>query len=59
MTVRSHFGLKTKVEVFNYLVKNYKTKLKYLVFDEGGNDITDSLLQALYFNEKLKEKENE
>lgn len=58
MTVRSYFGLKDKVEVFNYLVENYKTKLKYLVFDEGGNDVTDSLLQALYFSDKLKEKEN-
>jgi len=59
MTVRSHFGLQTKLEVFEYLVKNYKTRLKYLVFDEGGNDITDSLLQALYWNEILKEKKNE
>jgi hypothetical protein len=59
MTVRSHFGLKDKIEVFNYLVDNYKTKLKYLIFDEGGNDITDSLLQALYWNDKLKEKKDE
>lgn len=58
MTVRSYYGLKDKTEVFDYLVKNYKTKLKYLIFDEGGNDITDSLLQALYWNEKLKEKED-
>ncbi len=59
MTVRSHFGLKDKIEVFNYLVGNYKTKLKYLVFDEGGNDITDSLLQALYWNEKLNEEKSD
>ena len=54
MTVRSHFGLKKKEEVFDYVKDKYKVKLKKYDF-ESGNDITDSILQAMYWMEKEKE----
>jgi Holliday junction resolvasome RuvABC endonuclease subunit len=54
MTVRSHFGLKKKEEVFDYVKDKYKVKLKKYDFD-SGNDITDSILQALYWIDKEKE----
>jgi len=54
MTVRSHFGLKKKEEVFDYVKDKYKVKLKKYDF-ESGNDITDSILQALYWIDKEKE----
>jgi hypothetical protein len=54
ITVRSHFGLKNnKQEVFDYVKDKYKVKLKKYDF-ESGNDITDSILQALYWIEKEK-----
>jgi len=52
-TVRSHFKVKTKEEAFDYVKNKYKRKLKHLTFEEG-NDITDSILQALYWLEKEK-----
>ena len=57
MKVRSHFGLKSKEEVFDYVKDKYKVKLRNYDF-ESGNDITDSILQALYWNEVLKEKQD-
>ena len=54
MTVRSHFGLKKKEEVFDYVKNKYKVKLKKYDF-ASGNDITDSILQALYWIENKKE----
>ena len=56
MTVRSHFGLKSKQDVFDYVKDKYKVKLKPYDFD-SGNDITDSILQALYWIDKDKENE--
>lgn len=55
MTVRSHFGLKTKEDAFIYVSKKYKVKLKNYTF-ETGNDITDSTLQGLYWYDVLTEK---
>lgn len=55
-TVRSHFKLKNKEEVFEYLKNKYKVKFKNLKF-EDGNDMSDALLQALYWYDVLNEKE--
>lgn len=52
-TVRSNFKLKGKEESFDYVKNKYKVKLKHFTF-EDGNDITDSILQALYWIEKEK-----
>ena len=52
-TVRSRFKVKTKEEAFEYVKNKYKIKLKKLIF-EDGNDITDSILQAMYWIEKDK-----
>lgn len=54
-TVRSHYKLKTKEDVFNYVKNKYKVKLKNYTF-ESGNDITDSALQGLYWYDVLSEK---
>lgn len=54
-TVRSHYKLKTKEDVFNYVKNKYKAKLKNYTF-ETGNDITDSILQGLYWYDVLSEK---
>lgn len=48
MTTRSKFGLKTKEQVFDFTKKIYKPILNAYSFEEG-NDITDSILQALYY----------
>jgi len=58
MTVRSNFELKKKEDVFKYVKNKYKVKLKKYNF-ETGNDITDAILQALYWNEILMEKGEE
>lgn len=55
-TVRSHFKLKNKEEVFKYIKSKYKAKFKNLEF-EKGNDMSDALLQALYWVDALLEKE--
>jgi len=47
-TVRSNFGLKTKSDVFKAVKSKYKVKLKNYDYD-SGNDITDAVLQGLYF----------
>jgi len=57
MTVRSNFELKTKEDVFKYVKNKYKVKLKKYTF-ETGNDITNAILQALYWDGVLKEKED-
>lgn len=54
-TIRSYYELKTKEDVFKYVKNKYKVKLKKYTF-ETGNDITDAILQALYWNDVLKEK---
>jgi len=54
VTVRSYFGLKNKEEVFDYVKDKYKVKLRNYDF-ESGNDITDSILQALYWIDKETE----
>lgn len=46
--VRSYYKVKTKKEVFDFIKKKYKVKLKHLTF-EDGNDITDAILQGLYY----------
>ena len=51
-TVRSHYELKTKEDVFNYMQNKYKVKLKNYTF-ETGNDITDASLQGLYWYDVL------
>ncbi len=57
LTVRSHFELKDKEDVFKYVKNKYKVKLKKYDF-ETGNDITDAILQALYWDDVLKEKDD-
>jgi len=47
-TVRAFFKLKTKHDVFDFVKNKYRVKLKGLMFN-NGNDITDSILQALYY----------
>ncbi len=54
-TVRSHFELKTKEDVFEYVKNKYKVKLKKYDF-KSGNDITDAILQALYWSDALNEE---
>lgn len=54
-TVRSHYKLRDKKEVFDYMKDKYKVKLKKYTF-ETGNDITDSALQGLYWYSVLSEK---
>jgi Holliday junction resolvasome RuvABC endonuclease subunit len=56
-SIRSVFELKTKEDVFECVKDRYKVKLKELTF-ENGNDITDSILQGLYYIEKTKEAES-
>lgn len=48
MTTRSRFGIKTKEQVFDFVKKIYKPILDEYDFKEG-NDIADSILQALYY----------
>jgi len=48
MSTRSKFGLRTKEQVFNFVKKVYKPILNDYSFKEG-NDISDSILQALYY----------
>jgi Holliday junction resolvasome RuvABC endonuclease subunit len=48
MSVRSKFSLKTKEQVFYFIKKLYRPILNNYVF-EDGNDISDSILQALYY----------
>jgi len=57
-TVRSHFKIKTKEDAFNLIKNKYKIKLKNYSF-ETGNDISDSILQGLYFLDILKESNND
>jgi len=53
-TVRSHYKLRNKEDVFNYVKNKYKVKLKNYTF-ATGNDITDSALQGLYLYDVLSE----
>jgi len=48
--VRAFFKLRTKADVFDFVKNKYKSKLKELTFN-NGNDITDAILQALYYIE--------
>jgi Holliday junction resolvasome RuvABC endonuclease subunit len=48
MSTRSKFGLRTKEQAFDFVKKVYKPILNDYTFKEG-NDITDSILQALYY----------
>ena len=57
-TVRSHYKLRDKKEVFDYMKDKYKVKLKKYTF-ETGNDITDATLQGLYWYSMLSEKGEE
>jgi len=57
-TVRSCFGVKSKEEAFDFVINKYKKTLGKLDF-KSGNDITDSLLQGLYWLKYLKEHNNE
>ena len=57
-TVRSHYKLKTKEDVFDYVKNKYKVKLKNYTF-ETGNDITDTALQGLYWYGVLSENGEE
>jgi len=52
-TVRSKFKVKNKEEAFDFVKNKFKRKLKHFNF-EDDNDITDSILQALYWIEKDK-----
>lgn len=55
-SVRSEFEVKTKEEAFELVKSKYKVKLKELSF-EIGNDITDSILQGLYWLKVRKNNE--
>lgn len=55
-TVRSHFCLKTKEDVFKAVKSKYKVKFKNIEF-ENGNDMADAIMQALYWIQILKEKD--
>jgi len=55
-TVRSYFEVKKKEDAYKYVVNRYKSKFKNSTF-EKDNDITDSILQGLYFLEKEKSNE--
>jgi Holliday junction resolvasome RuvABC endonuclease subunit len=57
-TVRSYFGVKGKEEAFDFVFNKYKKTLGKLDF-KSGNDITDSILQGLYWLKYLKEHNNE
>ena len=50
-SVRSFYGLKTKEDVFDYIKNKYKVKFKKYNF-ENGNDMSDAVLQGLYWIEK-------
>jgi len=52
-SVRKHFKIKDKRAAYKYVVKKYKTKFKKSTFKKD-NDISDSILQGLYFIEKEK-----
>lgn len=53
-TVRSHFKVKNKEEAFEFINKKYKLKMKF----ENDNDISDAILQGLYYYDFLKERNN-
>jgi Holliday junction resolvasome RuvABC endonuclease subunit len=55
-SVRSFFKVKGKEEAYEYVVKRFKKQFKHSTF-EDDNDITDSILQGLYFLEKEKSNE--
>ena len=57
-TVRSHFGVRDKEAAFNFVANKYKKTLSKLDF-KSGNDITDSILQGLYWVDYLKENSDE
>lgn len=50
LTVRSKFRIRSKEEAFELIKALYKPRLDDYSFEEG-NDITDSILQALYYYE--------
>ena len=50
-TVRSKFKIKNKEEAFEFVKDKFKRETKKFTFEED-NDITDSILQALYWIEK-------
>ena len=50
-TVRSTFNIKGKLEAYKYVKKLYKKELSKYTF-KTGNDITDSILQGLYYLQK-------
>lgn len=54
-TVRSHFGIKSKEDAFDYVKTKYKIKLKDFTF-ETGNDISDAVIQGLYWLDVLIER---
>lgn len=56
-TVRSYFSVKNKEEAFDFVFNKYKKTLSNLNF-KNGNDITDSILQGLYWVNYLKEHNN-
>lgn len=53
-TVRSYFKVKGKEEAFEFTNKEFKLKMN---FDED-NDITDAILQGIYYSAVLKESED-
>jgi len=58
MSVRSKFKMKSKEEVFEFVKNLYKPVLDDYGFKDG-NDITDSILQALYCYEYVLNAEQE
>lgn len=61
MTVRSRFSQRTKEDVFHLVKELYKPLLDDYSFKDG-NDITDSILQALYYYDvvlNVRSKEGE
>ena len=53
-TVRSHFKIKTKEDAFELVKKEFKLNMEF----DDDNDITDAILQGLYYFNFLKERED-
>lgn len=56
-TVRSYYNVKTKEEAFDYVKNRYKAKFKKYNFN-NGNDITDAVLQGIYWLEGRNDEED-
>lgn len=53
-TVRSSFKVKTKEDAFEFVNKKFKLRANF----DDDNDVTDAILQGLYYYNFFKENEN-